>query len=133
MTKQYKQPEETKVEENSVKEVSFLRDFAGSIFLNLSAPTTVPTGKPTRLVDQMRYVLVEGSPVSAGSLVTGTIYKITTVGTSDFTLVGARINQLNTYFVATGTTTGTGSGTSYTVRLYFYIPIFDVWKYTTLT
>ena len=44
----------------------------------------------------------------ATSLVTGTEYVIETVGTTDFTLVGASINAVGTVFTATGTTTGTG-------------------------
>lgn len=45
---------------------------------------------------------------AAPSLVTGTEYVIRSVGTSDFTLVGAAINAVGTVFTATGTTTGTG-------------------------
>ena len=46
--------------------------------------------------------------VAADALVTGTVYQILTVGTSDFTLVGASANTVGTVFTATGTTTGTG-------------------------
>ena len=47
--------------------------------------------------------------VAATALVTGTVYQILTVGTSDFTLVGAASNTVGTIFTATGTTTGTGT------------------------
>ena len=47
--------------------------------------------------------------VAATALVAGTIYQILTVGTSDFTLVGASDNTVGTVFTATGTTTGTGT------------------------
>ena len=47
--------------------------------------------------------------VAATALVTGTVYQILTVGTSDFTLVGASSNTVGTIFTATGTTTGTGT------------------------
>ena len=47
--------------------------------------------------------------VAATALVTGTVYQILTVGTSDFTLVGASANTVGTVFTATGTTTGTGT------------------------
>ena len=47
--------------------------------------------------------------VAATALVTGTVYQILTVGTSDFTLVGASANTVGTIFTATGTTTGTGT------------------------
>ena len=51
------------------------------------------------------------SPASfaATALVTGTVYQILTVGTSDFTLVGASANTVGTIFTATGATTGTGT------------------------
>lgn len=51
------------------------------------------------------------SPAStaADSLVTGATYQILTVGTSDFTLVGASANTIGVIFTATGTTTGTGT------------------------
>ena len=47
--------------------------------------------------------------VAATALVTGTVYQILTVGTSDFTGVGASANTVGTVFTATGTTTGTGT------------------------
>ena len=47
--------------------------------------------------------------VAATALVTGTVYQILTVGTTDFTLVGAASNTVGTIFTATGTTTGTGT------------------------
>ena len=51
------------------------------------------------------------SPAStaATALVTGATYQILTVGTSDFTLVGASTNTVGTIFTATGTTTGDGT------------------------
>ena len=47
--------------------------------------------------------------VAATALVAGTVYQILTVGTSDFTLVGASANTVGVVFTATGTTTGTGT------------------------
>ena len=47
--------------------------------------------------------------VAATALVTGTVYQILTVGTTDFTLVGAVSNTVGAVFTATGTTTGTGT------------------------
>ena len=46
---------------------------------------------------------------AATALVTGTVYQILTVGTSDFTLIGASANTVGVVFTATGTTTGTGT------------------------
>lgn len=46
---------------------------------------------------------------AATALVAGRTYRIFTVGTSDFTLAGAINNTVGTFFVATGTTPGTGT------------------------
>jgi len=49
-----------------------------------------------------------GTTVNAGSFVVGTRYEIKTVGTTDFTLIGAASNTVGLCFTATGS--GTGSG-----------------------
>ncbi len=51
------------------------------------------------------------SPAStaATALVANIVYQILTVGTSDFTAVGASANTVGVVFTATGTTTGTGT------------------------
>ena len=54
-------------------------------------------------------VLEEG--VADGSLVVNSYYYITTVGTSDFTTVGANANTVGQVFKATGTGDGTKTGT----------------------
>lgn len=46
--------------------------------------------------------------VTAGSFVVGRSYEITSVGTTDFTLIGAQNSNLGTVFTATGVGTGTG-------------------------
>lgn len=46
--------------------------------------------------------------VDAGSFVIGESYNIREVGTTDFTLIGAANNNINTVFTATGAGTGTG-------------------------
>lgn len=48
----------------------------------------------------------------AGNFVVGTQYTITTVGTTDFTLVGAANNNVGTIFTATGVGAGTGTATA---------------------
>jgi hypothetical protein len=53
-----------------------------------------------------------GSAVAAGSLNPTTTYRITTLGTSDFTLVGAAKNVVGEVFVASATTAGTGTATA---------------------
>ena len=55
---------------------------------------------------------VSSNTVAATALVTGTVYIINSVGTSNFALVGASSNTVGTYFKATGTTTGTGNVTT---------------------
>lgn len=49
--------------------------------------------------------------VDATDLIEGQTYRILTVGTTDFTLLGAIDNNIDTFFVANGTGTGTGTGT----------------------
>lgn len=129
MTKQYKQPEEIKVDDTTLIQPIYLDDTLGS----LTVTTTVPTGKPKRLIDQIVLVLNEGSGTAAGAFVTGAIYKISSVGTTSFTSIGAKKNEVNLFFVATGAGSGTGSATLYTVRMYVYVPQFDVWRYVALS
>ena len=50
---------------------------------------------------------------TAGSFVTGYTYNIQTIGTTDFTLIGAPSNTVGIEFTATGP--GTGTGTAYLV------------------
>ena len=53
--------------------------------------------------------------VAAGSLVGGTVYTIESVGTTDFTAVGAFANMTGITFVATGAGSGTGTAVLATV------------------
>jgi hypothetical protein len=53
---------------------------------------------------------VTGAAVTDGSLVATTLYRIVTVGTSDFTASGASVNEVGEAFVATGVG-GAGTGT----------------------
>ena len=55
------------------------------------------------------YGSISASSVTAGSFVVGTSYKITSIGTTDFTLIGASSNTVGTVFTATGAGTGTGT------------------------
>jgi len=52
-----------------------------------------------------------GTDVNAGSFVTSTVYIIKTVGTTDFTAVGAANNNVGTVFTASGAGTGSGVAT----------------------
>lgn len=51
---------------------------------------------------------VTSSSISAGALAEGVTYIITSIGTTDFTTVGADENLVGTVFVATGPATGSG-------------------------
>ncbi len=52
-----------------------------------------------------------GQATTAGEFLFGVQYKITTVGTTNYTLVGAANNTVGTIFTATGAGTGTGTAT----------------------
>ena len=54
-------------------------------------------------------VIVGYAPYSAGSFVVGTRYSIETVGTTDFTSIGASSNTVGVMFTATGAGSGTGT------------------------
>jgi len=57
-------------------------------------------------------VQFQGYLVTAGSFVIGLQYKIVSIGTTDFTLIGATANTVGLYFVASGVGTGTGTADS---------------------
>lgn len=52
-----------------------------------------------------------GTAITAGSFTVGVRYTIATVGTTNFTLIGAASNTVGVEFVATGVGTGTGTAT----------------------
>lgn len=49
--------------------------------------------------------------VTAGSFIVGSVYTILTIGTTDFTLIGASSNTVGLSFIASGAGTGTGTAT----------------------
>lgn len=57
-------------------------------------------------------ISLDSATTNAGSFVNGTKYIIDSLGTTDFTLIGASSNTLGTIFTATGAGTGTGSAYS---------------------
>lgn len=62
---------------------------------------------------------VQEPAVTAGSFVTGTVYRILTVGTTNFTLIGAASSAVGVCFKATGAGVGTGTATaSGTIKYY---------------
>lgn len=58
------------------------------------------------------FQFLNATTLTAGSFVVGTTYKIKTIGTTDYTLIGATANTVGLTFTATGV--GTGTGTVYT-------------------
>lgn len=78
------------------------------IFLTLLDHTSAATFDPD----------ATGAPQVAGTFVIGSEYTITTIGTTDFTAIGAASNSIGVVFTATGAGTGTGTATP-TAPLYF--------------
>lgn len=59
-----------------------------------------------------------GITVTAGSFFVGQTYTITTVGSTDFTTIGASANTVGVKFVATGVGSGTGTATTIPYSLF---------------
>ncbi len=57
--------------------------------------------------------------VTAGAFATGTVYRILTLGTTDFTLIGAASNAIGVVFTATGAGAGTGTATASAIIAYY--------------
>jgi hypothetical protein len=98
-------------------------DFAGGVvYMNIGGTVyegfvQIATG--TAVVDLLRDTsgsVTATSPatfnavITAGSFIVGRTYVIVTVGTTDFTLIGAASNTIGVSFQATGV--GTGDGTA---------------------
>ena len=69
-------------------------------------PTNTPIPFPN---DAANISYEEGYTVTAGSFVIGSTYLISSIGSTDFTAIGASANQTGTYFTATGVGSGTGT------------------------
>ncbi len=89
----------------------------------LLAPTVTVTTKNNTQCDpgqngEIKVTLVGTSGVSAPFSV-GSIYTITNIGTTDFTLIGAASNTVGVTFTATGPGAGTGTANvNYSISLY---------------
>lgn len=90
---------------NSTVNYTVLSPVAAGELSTIAAALTLPNS------DCYLYVFLKRitSVVVAGALVVGTTYKIVSVGTTDFTLVGATSNTVGEVFVATGAGAGTGT------------------------
>lgn len=79
----------------------------GSITSSTATATwTVPTPAPGNGYD---YYLLPATSIAATAMVNGTVYKIVTPGTTNFTSFGSSSNAAGTVFTATGPGTGTGT------------------------
>lgn len=67
------------------------------------------SAQPPAANDADSIMYEQGYTVTAGSFVVGKMYRIASVGTTDFTLIGAVNNAVGTHFIATGVGTGTGT------------------------
>jgi len=59
-------------------------------------------------------ITIKGAAITAGGFTTSQEYEILTVGTTDFTLIGASANTVGVTFTATGA--GSGTGTAYPLK-----------------
>jgi VCBS repeat-containing protein len=96
----------------------------GSVKVDVVTANSTPTGAVTITGGTQPYQTLTVSntmadadgiadiTVSAGSFVTGTAYTIASVGDTDYTLIGASANTVDTVFTATGAGSGTGTGTA---------------------
>ena len=67
------------------------------------------SAQPPAANDADSIMYEQGYTVTAGSFIPGKIYRIASVGTTNFTLIGATNNTVGTHFIATGVGTGTGT------------------------
>ena len=71
----------------------------------------VPSSAQPPIVNDASSISYEqGNSTTAGSFIVGDTYLITSLGTTNFQLIGASANQLGIHFLATGPGTGTGTG-----------------------
>ncbi len=95
---------------------------------------SAPTETPSNWFNQIQIVMSTGATRTASmGFTVGQSYKISSVGTTDFTLIGALSNTVGVSFVATGTGSGTGEATLNLSTLYWYDTKFNTWAYVTQT
>ncbi len=84
---------------------------AGTLACPLT-PTNVSVGTYTALAQVLGITWGNGATTAAGAFVNGTAYVIVSIGTTDFTLIGAASNTIGMVFTATGAGAGTGTAAS---------------------
>ena len=100
-------------ESNGVPNGALTVTNGGSGYSNGLANTTVLTGAGTGLTVGIT-VALPGTPTFAGNFITNQSYTINSIGTTDFTLIGASSNTVGGIFTATGAGIGTGTATANT-------------------
>jgi len=78
--------------------------------------TALKSGYIWKDADSWQMRIKDEPVITAGSFVVDTSYKILTVGTTDFTLIGASANTIGVTFTATGVGTGTGTAIDLTYQ-----------------
>jgi hypothetical protein len=88
--------------------------FTGAVVMSSASVSNGLTGNVTGNVTGN--LLSVTNTITAGSFVVGNIYTIATIGSTDFTLIGASANTVGIEFTATGVGNGTGTATTVTGR-----------------
>jgi hypothetical protein len=99
----------TKVDLTQGNNVSSINTIGGNIIESLVVYTSKAAAKTAGL--PVNSIFLKRVTVNAGVFVVGQEYKISTIGTTDFTLIGASANTVGLWFTATGV--GAGTGTAY--------------------
>jgi hypothetical protein len=70
----------------------------------------IPSASPPPITNNASSIYYEqGNVTNAGDFLVGVTYLITSIGSTNFTTIGAASNTVNTYFTATGVGSGTGT------------------------
>jgi hypothetical protein len=88
--------------------------FTGAVVMSSASVSSGLTGNVTGNVTGN--LLSITNTITSGSFIVGNTYVIATVGTTDFTLIGASANTVGVEFTASGVGTGTGTATTVTGR-----------------
>lgn len=90
-----------------------------------NSPEIAPIGAPGNSVGELWLDKRTATPITAPNLRANISYTIVSLGTTDFTLIGAPANTVGISFVATGP--GTGSGTASYTGIVQPSPVLRVW------
>ena len=91
-------------------------------------PAIAPVGWPGNSVGELWLDRRTSAPITAPNLRAGIQYRIVTLGTTDFTAIGAASNTVGVEFTATGP--GTGDGTAAYAGIVQPFPVLRVWDGT---